>query len=172
MPVAPHQSCSGDPLQQLYREHHGWLLNWLRKRLGNGADAADLTQDSFLRLLVARPQSIDAPRAYLATVANRLLINFYRRKSLERAYLDALAELPEPAVPSLEQQALLLEALQEVDQVLQRLSAKAREAFLLSQLEGSTQEEIAQRLGVHVRSVQRYLAQAYEECIVIAGDLL
>ncbi|WP_276204144.1 sigma factor, partial [Delftia tsuruhatensis] len=35
----------------LYSDHHGWLLGWLRKRLGNAFDAADLTQDTYVRLL-------------------------------------------------------------------------------------------------------------------------
>ena len=49
-------SASDLPVQQdlhaLYSDHHGWLLGWLRRRLGNAADAADLAHDAFLRLIV------------------------------------------------------------------------------------------------------------------------
>lgn len=141
-------------------------------RLGNAADAADLAQDTFVRLLSSapgEPLNLTAPRAYLATIANRLTINLYRRRSLEQAYLAALAEVPEELAPSLEHQALVLEALDEVDRVLAVLPAKARQAFLMAQLEGYTQEEIASRLGISVRSVQRHLARAFEECIVLAS---
>ncbi|MGA6108775.1 sigma-70 family RNA polymerase sigma factor [Pseudomonas solani] len=164
-PASPH------PLHDLYSEHHGWLLGWLRRRLSNPCDAADLTQDTFVRLLAA-PQAapLQAPRAYLATVAKRLMINLYRRRSMEQAYLEALASLPEQQVPSLEHQALVLEALQEVDEVLSRLGSKARSAFLMYQLEGHNQETIAASLGVSVRSVQRYLVQAFEECIVLMAS--
>jgi RNA polymerase sigma-70 factor (ECF subfamily) len=31
-------------LQALYSSHHGWLISWLRARLGDSADAADLFQ--------------------------------------------------------------------------------------------------------------------------------
>ena len=31
--------------------HHGWLHNWLRAKLGNSFDAADLAQDTFIRVL-------------------------------------------------------------------------------------------------------------------------
>lgn len=142
-------------------------------RLGNAADAADLAQDTFVRLLSSapgEPLNLTAPRAYLATIANRLTINLYRRRSLEQAYLAALAEVPEELAPSLEHQALVLEALDEVDRVLAVLPAKARQAFLMAQLEGYTQEEIASRLGISVRSVQRHLARAFEECIVLASQ--
>lgn len=159
-------------IDQLYSHHHSWLQGWLRKRLGNAADAADLAQDTFVRLLSSapgEPLNLTTPRAYLATIANRLTINLYRRRSLEHAYLAALAEIPEELAPSLEHQALVLEALDEVDRVLAVLPAKARQAFLMAQLEGYTQEEIASRLGISVRSVQRHLARAFEECIVLAS---
>lgn len=161
------------PVQQLYRAHHAWLLGWLQRRVHDRCDAADLSQDTFVRLLSAthRADELHEPRAYLATIARRLLANLYRRRSLERAYLEALATLPAEEAPSAEYQAALLETLNEIDQVLARLAPKARRAFLLSQIEGHSQEEIAQVLNISVRSVQRYLVQAFAECIVLAsGD--
>ncbi|MFP3570455.1 sigma factor, partial [Paraburkholderia sp. SIMBA_030] len=85
-------------MDQLYSHHHGWLQGWLRKRLGSAADAADLAQDTFVRLLCrapGEPLNCTTPRAYLATIANRLALNFYRRRSLEQAYRAALAQTPE-----------------------------------------------------------------------------
>ena len=158
-------------VRQLYQAHSKWLLGWLARRVDNRCDAADLSQDTFLRVLTSThsPEQVREPRAYLATIAKRLLLNLYRRQSLEQAYLDALATLPEHESPSVETRAALLEALNEVDHLLARLSVKARAAFLMSQLEGYTQEEVAEALNVSVRSVQRYLLQAFEECIVLAS---
>ena len=76
----------------LYSLHHGWLQGWLTSRMGNACEAADLTQDTFLRVLLAVGRSepalrldvLQEPRAYLTTVAKRLLFNHYRRQSLER----------------------------------------------------------------------------------------
>ena len=164
-------------VRALYRDHHGWLKSWLHRKLGNAFDAADLAHDTFLRILSARDKqgSLDLvpdldlrePRAYLTTVAGRLVLNHYRRLSLERAYLDALATLPESLVPSPEDQAVILETLHEIDAMLDRLSAKARMTFLFAQLEGLTYAEIAERLQVNIRTVKRYMAAAYEECILL-----
>ncbi|MDD3484875.1 sigma factor, partial [Azovibrio restrictus] len=44
-----HVIATADPLTRLYRDHHGWLQGWLRRRLGNAHEAADLAQDTFLR---------------------------------------------------------------------------------------------------------------------------
>jgi RNA polymerase sigma-70 factor (ECF subfamily) len=159
------------PVQRLYQSHHAWLLGWLVRRVSNRCDAADLSQDTFVRLLTS-PQPLDEvrePRAYLATIAKCLVANFYRRRSLEQAYLDALALMPEDEAPSAESRAAVIEALNEVDQLLARLSSKARRAFLMSQLEGYTQEEIAAQMQVSVRSVQRYVLQGFGECIVLAS---
>jgi len=49
------------PLTTLYSEHHGWLFAWLRGKLGNRTEAADLAQDTFLRLLGKREGTPLAP---------------------------------------------------------------------------------------------------------------
>ncbi|MBA1178963.1 sigma-70 family RNA polymerase sigma factor [Pseudomonas psychrotolerans] len=159
---------SSRDLHALYRDHSGWLQSWLRRRLGSEWDAADLSQEAFLRL-VRNPEvlgELQEPRAYLVTIGKRLLINFRRRRSLEQAYLDALAELPEACAPSPEQRWVLLETLQALDELLDGLPAKVRHAFLLSQLEDLTYREIAERLRVSERTIKRYMAQAYEHCLL------
>ncbi len=156
-------------LHALYRDHRSWLENWLRRRMGNAWDAADLSQDTFVRVLASAQPLADLrePRAYLLTVGKRLLSNFYTRRSLEQAYLEALARLPEESVPSPEQRWLLLETLQALDELLDGLAPVVRRAFLWSQLEGLGYREIAERLKVSERTVKRYMAQAYEHCLLV-----
>ncbi|WP_413791087.1 MULTISPECIES: sigma-70 family RNA polymerase sigma factor [unclassified Pseudomonas] len=156
-------------LHALYRDHGSWLESWLRRRMGNAWDAADLRQDTFLRVLSSSQALVDLqePRAYLLTVGKRLLSNFYTRRNLEQAYLDALANLPEACAPSPEQRWLLLETLQALDELLDGLPPLVRRAFLWSQLEGLGYREIAERLHVSERTVKRYMAQAYEHCLLV-----
>lgn len=60
----------------LYSEHHRWLKGWLRVRSGNPADAADLAQDTFLKVVGARnARPIRQPRGYLSAVAYPLLVD-------------------------------------------------------------------------------------------------
>ncbi len=73
-------------MHALYSEHHGWLQNWLRGKLGCAADAADLAQDTFLRILLKRElREIGMPRAFLRTIARGLVIDHWRREELQRA---------------------------------------------------------------------------------------
>lgn len=156
----------------LYSHHHGWLQGWLRRKLGDAHHAADLAQDTFVRILVAcraEELALDAvrePRAYLTTVARRVLLNHYRRNSLEQAWLAALAACPQAHATSPEDRLIVLQTLHEIDAMLDALPPKARTAFLLSQLEGLSYAQIALQLDVALRTVKRYMAQAFEECLM------
>jgi RNA polymerase sigma factor (sigma-70 family) len=156
-------------VEKFYREHRSWLEGWLRCRLGNAWDAADLSQDTFLRVLTSQSSEalgrLREPRAYLLTVGKRLLINHYQRRSVEQAYLQALASLPQTLVPSPEQRWILLQTLQALDELLDALPMAVRRAFLWAQLEGLNYAQIAERLQVSERTVKRYMAQAYTHCL-------
>ena len=164
-----HASTADHSLQQLYSEHHGWLNAWLRKRLGCAHNAADLAQDTFLRVLAKDIElpAIREPRAYLSTIAHSLMVNFWRRQAIERAYLDALALQPEHYAPSPEERELIMETLLAIDAMLLRLPPKVRQAFLWSQLDGLTYVVIAERLQVSERMVKKYMAQAMLHCLLL-----
>lgn len=152
-------------LHQLFGDHHGWLLDRLRARLGCPSDAADMASETFVQVVALDdPHSIREPRALLTTIAKRLMYASWRRRDLERAYLDALANEPQQYAPSAEQQALAIEALIEIDRLLEGLSSRARAAFLYSQLDGLTYAEIARELGVSAPRVHQYVVQGLRAC--------
>ncbi len=166
----PRFAPSADDAGSLYSSHHGWLHHWLWRKLGCRDGAADIAHDTFVRVLDAGTISaMREPRAYLGTIANGLLVNHWRRLTLERAYLDALALREEALAPSPEERALVLEALMQVDAMLDQLAPKAREAFLLSQIDGLTYAVIAAQLQVSERMVKKYMAQAMLQCL-LAGN--
>lgn len=155
-------------VQTLYSNHHGWLTTWLRGRLGNAADAADLAQDTFVRLLQKTERfELKAPRAFLRTIARGLVIDHWRREEIERAYLESIAHLPEASAPSAEERALILELLESIARLLDGLKPKVRKAFLLAQCDGLTYKQIALQMGVSLRSVERYVAEALYHCYVL-----
>ena len=96
--ACPDMSSSADTqtVDDLHREHHDWLHGWLQKRLGCSEVAADLTQDTFVRVLRSeRAEPLQHSRQFLLTIAKGLSIDLFRRRSLERRYLEALATFPE-----------------------------------------------------------------------------
>ncbi|ENO90482.1 sigma-70 family RNA polymerase sigma factor [Thauera linaloolentis] len=159
------------PVAELYADHHHWLHAWLRKKLGCSERAADLAHDTFVRLLdregLVRPQE---PRAFLTTIAKGLVANHFRRQKIEQAWLETLARLPQAEAPSPEARTLILETLIAIDRQLDALGPLVRRAFLLSQLDGLPQAEIAARLGVSVPTVKRYVAKALVACCFADAD--
>lgn len=167
---------AGEPAMQqqihtLYQEHHRWLCSWLYRRLGCSQRAADLTQDTFVRILAVQNKygelDLREPRAYLRTIAHGLVVDYFRRCSLESAYLEALAVLPEPTAASPEEREIILEALHRVDAMLDRLTPRVRTVFLMSQLEGLTYIEIGERLGISSRTVKRDMQQGFAQCLAL-----
>lgn len=164
----------GQNVESLYQDNHRWLRGWLRAKMGSRADAEDLVQETFIRMLGGQPGArlvLREPRAYLATIAGRLLANFYRRLSIERAYLEVLATIPEDQVPSLETQALVRETLLEIDQMLDGLGKKVKQAFLLAQFEELPYAQIAERLGISLRTAKNYVARAIVHCCIYRQEM-
>ena len=158
-------------VQRIYEQHHSWLHGWLRTKLHNACDAADVAHDTFVRILSSRSaQQIREPRDYLATVARGLVIDRYRRRAIEQAYLETLASRPETTEISEEDKAIIIETLVAVDRALAGLGARAQRIFMLSQVEGLTYQEIATHLKVSLTTVKKHMIRALTECsLIMAG---
>lgn len=156
-------------VERVYVDHHGWLRHWLHSRLGCPDAAADLVQDTFMRVVARREELRHAPlrqpRAFLRVIAGGLLVDHLRRRDLERAFLDALSMQPAATAMSPEDREVLLETLNRIDLLLDRLSAPVRKVFLMSQLDGLGYECIARQMGVSERTIKRYMQQAYRQCL-------
>ena len=151
----------------LYHNHHGWLHRWLQRKLNCSHTAADLSHDTFLRLFGGDdPASLREPRAYLLVIANRLLINFHRRRKVEEETLRQVMTLvsdydrrgPEQITAARDLLAAVLLLLAE------ELPEKARRAFVMAKVDGLSYRVIAQRLGVSESSVKQYLSKALVHC--------
>lgn len=166
--MPPSDLLPADTVTKLYRDHHGWLSIWLRKKLGNSFDAADLAHDTFVRLMSGRRKDgVGAePRALLTHIAKGLVVDHWRRRAVEDAYLAAVAHLPAPEVPSPEMRALILETLHVIDATLRTLLAKTREIFLLSQFDGMAYADIAQTQRVSLATVKRHMQKALTACLI------
>lgn len=162
---------NSEALRLLYCEHHGWLKVWLRARLGNSSDAADLAQDTFVRVLLARnAAAIREPRTYLSSIARALLIDRFRRRAVEEAYLAILAARPEPLDISPEARQTILETLTAIDGMLDGLGERTRSIFLAVQLEGLSYVAASERLGISVTTVKKHLIRAMTHCLLLVED--
>jgi RNA polymerase sigma factor (sigma-70 family) len=155
-------------LPQLFDQHAPDLQRFLTSRVTCEATAADLTQETFLRLAqVPHLDTIDNLRTYLFRIANNLAIDHHRARARTRCsspedegvlieYPDAAAT-PEAATLAKEELTVALQALEE-------LSPLCRQIFVLNRFEGLPHREIAARLGIHLSTVEKNIARALNHC--------
>ena len=158
---------------ELYQEHHQWLVLWLRRRTKNSDSAWDLAHDTFIRLLdrPTTPASIKNPRGWLVKTAGNLAIDQARREILEKNYLALLETLPEAQHPSPEEQWQLLGLLKQIDHLLNGLRPIEKSAFLMVRLDGLSYRQVAVQLNVSLSSVEKYIAKAMLSCYTATYSL-
>lgn len=160
-------------IRYIYNHHYRWLVTTIQKKLNCQHTAADLAQDTFLKLLKKEAAlEINEPRAYLTTIAHGLMVSHFRRMAIEAAYLATLAHNTVEQQPSAEMQLITIEAIVQIDSMLAGLPYKVRTAYLLLQLEGLSYAEIAKQLNVTTRSVTNYIAKASLHCAVFRQNHL
>ncbi|SDI46903.1 RNA polymerase sigma-70 factor, ECF subfamily [Pseudomonas flavescens] len=136
--------------------------------MGNACRGEDIASETFLRVLkLPDLGGVREPRAFLTTIAKRLILDNWRREDLERAYLQTLATEPANTLADPEEHAVLLETLCHLDRLLDGLPAKAKTAFVYSQFGGQTYEQIALRLGISRSRVHQYMEQAFLCCLEV-----
>jgi RNA polymerase sigma factor (sigma-70 family) len=140
------------------------LRRFLSQRLRNVADAPDLAQEVFLRLMrVDHHETIRSPEAYLFTVASHVLHQHTLRQSTAPKSVNIAEIFTELQLTSNDDPAARVATNQRIE-ILQRamteLPPKIATTLWLSRFAGLSLEEIAKHLGVSRPSAKLYLARA------------
>jgi RNA polymerase sigma factor (sigma-70 family) len=160
-------------VRDLQRSEERRLHRFFLYRLRNWADAADATQETFLRLLSSTPRGgIDNPKAYLFQTARHIAFDHAlrrrRRASVECPIADPQAVLSVPCdAPSPETTLIDRQRLRLFEEALLRLPERARTALLLSRMEGWTYPLIAEHLGVSANTVYNDVRSAMAHCMTV-----
>ena len=153
----------------LYAEFRRPLLSFFLRRVKDGAEAEDLTQEVFSRLLrERRGEGIADAKGYVFRIALNLLRDRARRESVRSAAFlsdvhagrveSLVAELVEDRHPE-----RVLLAKDEVGRVVRALSAlpeRTRDMYVLFRLENMKQRDIAQLYGLSRSTVEKEVVRA------------
>lgn len=155
-----------EDVKRFYAEHGDELRRYLTRRLDSAQIAADLTQETFARLMKASPaEEIDNPRAYLFRIASNLAADHFRSEGFS-ARVDEPAEwdrLPDDA-PGPERTVLAREEVRRLEQAVDKLPPRQREILLMHKFQGLTYTEIASRLGISKNTVMVHMMRALAHC--------
>lgn len=155
-------------LPQLFEQYAADIRRFLASRVACNATAADLTQETFVRLAQLPDLAvIDNARTYLFRIAANLATDHLRavvRRKTELFEPDApLLDYPDGAATP-EAALLAKEELAIVVQALGELSPLCRHIFVLNRFEGLPHKVIASRLDVCVSTVEKHIARALNHC--------
>jgi len=153
-------------LLQSFAEHRDALLRFLNRRLNNAALAEDLIQETWLRAansqaLASGAAAIDNPRSYLFRIASNLALDHQRHvgHGIELQATDEAAAVADPQ-PSPEDIVLYRSEFARLLEVIDGLSPRCREVFMLCRFEGLSHAEIAERLGISRSTVVSHMVNA------------
>lgn len=158
-------------LLRLFQAERANLVRFLR-RFGGAVSAEDVTQETFLQLMTANTADVRSPRAYLFTTArNVALLHLKRARALDIDEGVAVENLQAATVSdSPEALAIVREDVARLQRAIALLPEQQRRALLLRRVERLAPGEVAQRLGVTERQVQRLVAQAVAACHASLDD--
>lgn len=148
----------------LVRQYREPLRRFFERRLRDRAEAEDLAQEVLLRLTRQHSLVRRTRPAYIFLTARSVLLDKVRRNRVrERVRERAGAyENDESAleVPSAERVCLAQERVARVEQLLEALTPRARQVFMMHRVEGLAYTEIAQALGITMSTVEKHMTAA------------
>jgi RNA polymerase sigma factor (sigma-70 family) len=155
-----------EAIRRAYLAHYPDLLRFLRRKLRDETDAADLVQESFARWLDFESHGqggVRAPRAFLFRVAQNLLRDYWQRQSRHAAAVQdgQTAEgRMHDMIPSPEREVERQQRVTQLAQVIRELPPKCREAFTLHKFAGLSHAEVALRMGISRNMVEKHVIHA------------
>ncbi len=168
-PVGPSERREdGNPLVRAYFEKRENLVLFLAARTRDMATAEDLAQELYLKVAAAPPEEIKSPVALLYRMAGNLLIDHVRsrqrasrREGQWRQEARVVAGEEEISQePPADEVVIGREQARRLAQAVAELPPKMGQAFRLHKLEGRSQADTAQAMGVSVKMVEQHIAAA------------
>ena len=159
-----HDTCHPSTFRELFFRYAAPLRHFVFFRSGDWAGAEDAVQESFLRLW-KNCQAVPPEKAksYLYTVANHLFLDDTRRQQVIFKFMQFAERVAPAGAPAADYDLETREIEGKLDTALAQLPEGQRVVFLMNRVEKMTYAEIAERLGLSVKAVEKRMHGALVE---------
>ena len=149
---------------KLFAESRQALHRYIRRFVGSSETAKEIVQEAFLRTYRQR-ESVTTLRAFLFSTARNLAANEYRhRRTVERGALGDFGDWRvKTEHESLETEVLRDERNRLIQEAIDRLPPQCRAAFALRVFHECSYKEVADRLGISAKTVEKHIARGLRE---------
>ena len=149
---------------KLFAESRQALHRYIQRFVGSNETTKEIVQEAFLRTYRQR-DSVTTLRAFLFSTARNLAANEYRhRRTMERNALgDFSHSRVKPEQESLETELLRDERNRLIQEAIDRLPPQCRAAFALRVFHECSYKEVADRLGISPKTVEKHIARGLRE---------
>ena len=155
-------------VERLFAEHRGALQTFFWRRIRSKADAADMAQEVYLRMLrISDQAAIRNPVLYLYTVANNLVKEHavLDRRQASGIDIEEVATHEQlETLPAFDGELDTAQRVERLRVVLKQLRPKCQAAVELRFTHGLSYREVALRLGVSPQMAKKYVEQALVHC--------
>jgi RNA polymerase sigma-70 factor (ECF subfamily) len=155
-------------VERLFAEHRGALQTFFWRRIRSKADAADMAQEVYLRMLrISDQAAIRNPVLYLYTVANNLVKEHavLDRRQASGIDIEEVATHEQlETLPAFDRELDTAQRVERLRVVLKQLRPKCQAAVELRFTHGLSYREVALRLGVSPQMAKKYVEQALVHC--------
>ncbi|KAF1030671.1 MAG: putative RNA polymerase sigma factor FecI [Pseudomonas sp.] len=145
------------PRRTGFFEHYEELIGTWTRRLRNRQQAEDLAHDTFVRVLESKSAQVEQPRAYLHQTARNIAVDAYRREDRREALGLEAFDPRSPTSGDPEDYMHAIQLADSIERALAELPLNCRKIFIWQKIEGQSQQEIAERLGLSKNMVEKYM---------------
>ncbi|HSE57625.1 MAG TPA: sigma-70 family RNA polymerase sigma factor, partial [Nitrospiraceae bacterium] len=141
-----------------FRQYYDELLGFLTARLGCREQAADVVQETYVRVLsMEQREAVAQPRAFLYKTALNLTVDLFRKQRLRAEHTVDLEQAHDVPSGAPDQEAILegKRRLQLLREAIEELPPRCRQVFLLHKFMHVPHHELADRLGISKNMVER-----------------
>jgi len=148
--------------EELYERHWFQMYQSAFYLLRETDAAKDIVQDVFIWIWENRKAlNIDNVKAYLKSAVRFKVANYIRSGNIREGFFNELANVvPKELSPSGEEAAHFKELQRVIQEAIAQLPEKCREVYLLSRDEGLNNRQIAERLGISIKTVEAQMTIA------------
>lgn len=167
----PYASAKQSLITTLTR-HYDELVDSVRRRFGDRQAAREVVHEVCVHLLESpEKEAVRVPLALLHKITHDRAISHYRSERRRQAWVDDQVDLNEVLcnAPCLERQRAAADELDRLCAAIAELPARCQQVFVMHKIYELPQQQVAERLGISVKTVEKHLKVGMAKCLARLG---